>query len=53
MEQIRPRPSGHLGPPDDRLRRIIVAAATVVVVLLLVAVAIYAGAFLMLAPMMQ
>jgi hypothetical protein len=36
-----------------RLRRIIVTAGMVLVVLILILVAIYAGAFLMLAPMMQ
>jgi hypothetical protein len=35
------------------LRRILITAGLVVVVLILIAVAIYAGAFLILAPMMQ
>lgn len=35
------------------LRRIIVTAGVALVVLILILVAIYAGAFLMLAPMMQ
>jgi hypothetical protein len=34
-------------------RRILIAAGLVLVVLVLIAVAIYAGAFIMLAPMMQ
>lgn len=36
-----------------RLRRILVVAGLVLVTLVLIAVAIYAAAFLMLAPMMQ
>jgi hypothetical protein len=35
------------------LRRILIAIGLVLVVLILVGVAIYAGAFIMLAPMMQ
>lgn len=35
------------------LRRILVIAATVLAILILIGVAIYVGAFLMLAPMMQ
>ena len=35
------------------LRRILVISATVLAILILIGVAIYAGAFLMLAPMMQ
>ena len=35
------------------LRRILVIAATVLAILIAVGAAIYAGAFLMLAPMMQ
>jgi hypothetical protein len=54
MEQIRPRNNlDHFGPSDHRLRKIIMTAAMVLAVLILIAVAIYAGAFLMLAPMMQ
>jgi hypothetical protein len=54
MEQMRPRNHlDHFGPSDERLRRIIGAAAMVLTILILAAVAIYAGAFLMLAPMMQ
>jgi hypothetical protein len=50
MEQLAPRRF------DDgtRLpRRVLIAVALVLAVLILVAVAIYAGAFIMLAPMMQ
>jgi len=36
-----------------RLRRILIAIGLVLVVVILVGVAIYAGAFIMLAPMMQ
>jgi hypothetical protein len=47
MEEMQPR-------IDTRtLRRIAVTAGLVLVVLILIAVAIYAGAFIMLAPMMQ
>ena len=54
MEQMRPRNHhDHFGPSDGRLRKVIVVAAVVLAVLVLIAVAIYAGAFLMLAPMMQ
>ena len=35
------------------LRRILIAVGLVLTVLILIAVAIYAGAFIMLAPMMQ
>lgn len=35
------------------LRRILVIAATVLAIVILIGVAIYAGAFLLLAPMMQ
>jgi hypothetical protein len=41
-------------PADTRaLRRIVVTAGMVLVGLILLAVAVYAGAFIMLAPMMQ
>jgi hypothetical protein len=36
-----------------RLRRILIAVGLVLVVLIVVAVAMYAGAFMILAPMMQ
>jgi hypothetical protein len=55
MEEIKP----HNGVDDAEaatgpsLRRILIAAGLVLAVLILVAVAIYAGAFIILAPMMQ
>ena len=49
MAEIGPRSRG-----DTRLlRRILIAIGLVLAVLILVVVAIYAGAFIMLAPMMQ
>ena len=55
MEKSQPR-----GVTDDaertytrRWRRVLIIAGLVLVVAILVAVAIYAGAFIMLAPMMQ
>ena len=53
MEQLHPRrPFGQWS--DDRpLRRVIVTAGLILVAVILAAVAIYAAAFLMLAPMMQ
>jgi hypothetical protein len=53
MEEIAPR-----SPADDAadtrlLRRILIAIGLVLAVLILVGVAIYAGAFIILAPMMQ
>ena len=50
MKEMHP-PNGVDHP--HALRRIAVTAGLVLVVLILIAVAIYAGAFLMLAPMMQ
>ena len=51
MKQTEP----HIGAENRAvtLRRILVIAAMVLAVLLLIGVAVYAGAFLMLAPMMQ
>jgi hypothetical protein len=44
----------HADPTDTRpLRRILIAVGLVLAVLILIAVAIYAGAFIILAPMMQ
>ncbi|MGY4653218.1 hypothetical protein [Mycobacterium sp. URHB0021] len=40
-------------PDSGLLRRLLLAAGLVLVALILLAVAIYAGAFIMLAPMMQ
>jgi hypothetical protein len=42
-----------LHPSTRSLRRIIVASGLVLAALIVIAVAIYAGAFLILAPMMQ
>lgn len=55
MEEIAPRDHTAQGDtPDTRpLRRILVTAGLVLVTLILVAVAIYAAAFIILAPMMQ
>jgi hypothetical protein len=50
MEDFAPR---RLGDDTRLLRRILIALALVLAVLILVVVAIYAGAFIMLAPMMQ
>ena len=52
MEDIQPRTG--VGAADTRpLRRILIVVGLVLAALILVAVAIYAGAFLILAPMMQ
>lgn len=53
MEQIRQRTHLDHVPGDRTLRRIIVTAALVFAALVLLVVAVYAGAFLLLAPMMQ
>lgn len=55
MEHMQPRNRlDHLGSTDTGpLRRIIIVAGLVLVAIILIAVAIYAGAFIMLAPMMQ
>ena len=46
--------TGEAEPTDGRpLRRILITAGLVLAVFILIAVAIYAGAFIMLAPMMQ
>jgi hypothetical protein len=51
------QPRNHIDqaePTDTRpLRRILIAVGLVLAVLILTAVAIYAGAFIILAPMMQ
>ncbi len=48
------RNTGNAEPADTRpLRRILITAGLVLAVLILIAVAIYAGAFIILAPMMQ
>jgi hypothetical protein len=51
--EIAPRRHAHDETDTGPLRRILIATGLVLVVLILVAVAIYAGAFMMLAPMMQ
>jgi hypothetical protein len=52
-----PQPRNHIDhaePTDARpLRRILIMIGLVLAVLILVGVAIYAGAFIILAPMMQ
>jgi hypothetical protein len=55
MDEIGPRNGLDHAQADDTgtLRRILITAGLVIVVLILIAVAIYAGAFLILAPMMQ
>jgi len=55
MEEIqRPTRTGHSEPTGTRrLHRVLVTVGLVLAVLILVVVAIYAGAFLILAPMMQ
>jgi hypothetical protein len=54
MESQRRNHIDHAEPTDTRLlRRILVAIGLVLVVLVLIVVAIYAGAFIILAPMMQ
>lgn len=52
MEEIQPR--NGVDDADTRsLRRILIVVGLVLAVLILVVVAVYAGAFLILAPMMQ
>ena len=51
MEEIAPR--SRVDDSTHAVRRILIATGLVLTVLLLIAVAIYAGAFIMLAPMMQ
>jgi hypothetical protein len=51
MDEIEPRTRTE--PKDKPLRRILVIAGIVLAVLVAIGVAIYAGAFLILAPMMQ
>jgi hypothetical protein len=52
MEEIQPR--DEVDEADTRsLRRILITVGLVLAVLVLIAVAIYAGAFIILAPMMQ
>ena len=51
--EIAPRSQVDNATDTGALRRILIAVGLVLVVLILAAVAVYAGAFLMLAPMMQ
>jgi hypothetical protein len=53
MEEIAPRNRVDDAAGARPLRRILIAIGLVLAVLILVVVAIYAGAFIMLAPMMQ
>jgi hypothetical protein len=53
MEETAPRSRIDDAATTRLLRRILIAIGLVLVVLILVLVAIYAGAFIMLAPMMQ
>jgi uncharacterized membrane protein YccC len=53
MEEIQPRNQVDDATETRRLRRILITVALVITALVLVAVAIYAGAFIILAPMMQ
>lgn len=53
MEQLHRRNHLHHTPDDRTLRRVIVTAGLVLVAVILAVAAIYAAAFLMLAPMMQ
>jgi hypothetical protein len=52
MEDIQPR-NGVQDPETRSLRRILITVGLALAVLILIAVAIYAGAFIILAPMMQ
>jgi hypothetical protein len=52
MEDIQPR-NGVEDRDTRSLRRILIMVGLVLAVLILIAVAIYAGAFIILAPMMQ
>lgn len=46
--------TGKAEPADNRpLRRILITAGLVLAIIILIAIAIYAGAFIILAPMMQ
>jgi hypothetical protein len=52
MEDIQPR-NGVEDSETRSLRRILITVGLVLAALILIAVAIYAGAFIILAPMMQ
>jgi hypothetical protein len=53
MEETAPRSQVDDATDSRPLRRILIAIGLVLVVLIAVGVAIYAGAFMILAPMMQ
>jgi hypothetical protein len=53
MDDIAPQSRVDDGAATRSLRRVLITVGLVVAVLILVAVAIYAGAFIILAPMMQ
>ena len=53
MEEIAPRNRVDDSTETRPLRRILIAIGLVLAVLILAGVAIYAGAFIILAPMMQ
>jgi hypothetical protein len=53
MDKIAPRSQVDDAPDTRRLRRILIAIGLVLAVVILVGVAIYTGAFIILAPMMQ
>jgi hypothetical protein len=53
MKEFAPRSQVGDAAETRPLRRILITIGLVLVALILVAVAIYAGAFIMLAPMMQ
>jgi hypothetical protein len=53
MEEIAPRNQIDDATDTRLLRRILITVGLVLAVVILVGVAIYAGAFLILAPMMQ
>jgi hypothetical protein len=53
MDEIEPRSQVDDATDTRPLRRILITVGLVLAVLILVGVAIYAGAFIILAPMMQ
>jgi len=53
MDDIAPQGEVDDATATRKLRRILITVGLVLVVLILVGVAIYAGAFIILAPMMQ
>jgi hypothetical protein len=53
MDEIAPHNHGDAEASTRSLRRILIITGLVLAILILVGVAIYAGAFVILAPMMQ